>query len=75
MKITDRLGITHTETVQVPLGSPSKPMSPSRLIDKFIDCARYAAQPVGAARARQICDAIMKLESVEDVARDFMPLL
>jgi 2-methylcitrate dehydratase PrpD len=75
MTITDRFGAARAQTVKVPLGSPAKPISQSHLIDKFIDCARYAAQPVGAARARQICDAIMKLESVEDVARDFMPLL
>jgi 2-methylcitrate dehydratase PrpD len=75
MTITDRSGITHNETVQVPLGSPAKPMSQSRLIDKFIDCARYASQPIGAAQARQISDATLTLESIQDIALDFMPLL
>jgi 2-methylcitrate dehydratase PrpD len=75
VQVTDRFGATHAQTVQVPLGSPSKPLSQSRLIDKFIDCARYASQPVGTARARQICDATLTLESIQDVARDFLPLL
>ena len=72
MKITDRFGAVHAQTVQVPLGSPAKPMSQSRLVDKFIDCARYASQPIQAAQARRICDAALTLESTQDVARDFM---
>jgi 2-methylcitrate dehydratase PrpD len=75
MQVTNRFGTTHAQTVQVPLGSPAKPMSQSRLIDKFIDCARYASQPIQAARARQICDAALTLESIRDVAHDFMPML
>ena len=75
MKITDRFGATHARNVHVPLGSPAKPMSQSHLIDKFIDCARYASQPFQAMQARQICDATLALESNQNVARDFMPLL
>jgi 2-methylcitrate dehydratase PrpD len=75
MKITDRFGATFSGSVLIPLGSPSKPMSQSRLIGKFMDCARYASEPVEAARARQICDAALTLESIQDVARDFLPLL
>ena len=73
MKVTDRFGATHAEHVIVPLGSPAKPVSQSGLIDKFIDCAGYASQPIPAAQARQICDAALALESIRDVARDFMP--
>jgi hypothetical protein len=50
-------------------------MGKPRFIDKFIDCARYASRPIGAERARQICDAALTLESLQDVARDLMPLL
>ena len=75
MKITDRFGAAYSQSILIPLGSPAKPMSQSRLIDKFIDCARYASRPVGAARARQICDAALTLESIQDVAHEFMPLL
>jgi 2-methylcitrate dehydratase PrpD len=75
MKVTDRFGTTHAQTVLVPLGSPVNPMSQSRLIDKFIDCARYASQPIEAMRARLLCHAILGLESTQDVARELMPLL
>jgi 2-methylcitrate dehydratase PrpD len=73
VKITDRFGATFSRSVLLPLGGPANPMSQSRLIDKFIDCARYASRPIQATQARQICDATLSLESIQDVARNFMP--
>jgi 2-methylcitrate dehydratase PrpD len=53
--------------VETPLGHPSRPVPFDRLVAKFRDCCRYAAPPLSPARADDLLDLLMRLETVDDV--------
>jgi 2-methylcitrate dehydratase PrpD len=64
-------GEVRTYDVPVPLGHPSRPLDAAAMLAKFDDCARRARNPARAGLA----DAILRLESLGDLDRDFFPLL
>ncbi len=51
-----------------PLGDLANPMSYEQIVAKFLDCARYAAQPIPAENLQRIVELIDHLEQVPDVA-------
>lgn len=56
-----------TETVEAALGHPSRPLSDAQLIEKFRDCAGYAANPIPEAQLQTLIDALDSLETLDDV--------
>jgi 2-methylcitrate dehydratase PrpD len=75
LRISTRSGAAYSIEVSTPLGSPQNPLSEARFIEKFVDCAGYAALPLGAARAAEVAGAAFELDSINDVTAQFMPLL
>ncbi len=60
--------------IRSPLGSPENRLSTEQLKHKFTDCARNAVRPIPDDAVRAAVDAILRLESVQDVSellRDF----
>jgi 2-methylcitrate dehydratase PrpD len=60
-------GQRHTLWVDTALGHPSKPLSQARLVEKFLDCAQYAATPIPKQSLEAAVDAIDHLERLPDV--------
>src|SRR5690606_32233060 len=54
-----RDGSVQQHRVMQAAGHPDRPLSDSALIDKFIDCAAYAATPIGADAARTLAAQIL----------------
>ncbi|MCP5145908.1 MAG: MmgE/PrpD family protein [Gammaproteobacteria bacterium] len=48
-------------------GSPSNPMSEKALVEKFVDCAAAARQPLAPAEANQLAQTLLNLEAVSDM--------
>ena len=53
--------------VDLPLGSPERPLAETALMDKFVDCARYAASPLVSEEACRIATAIAGLEARDSI--------
>jgi len=68
-------GTRHELDVSFPLGHPRNPMTEDASIGKFMDCARYAANPTDESLARRISEIVLRLELLEDVGSQLMPLL
>ncbi len=60
-------GVVHEGRCEVPLGHPTRPMSPAQQRAKFVECAAHAVRSVGEARAAEIVDTVMRLEALTDV--------
>jgi 2-methylcitrate dehydratase PrpD len=73
--VTTVAGARFHARVDAPLGNPGNPMTEAAFIDKFLDCARYAARPIDAAGAARICEAVLDLDALDDVGSQLMPLL
>jgi 2-methylcitrate dehydratase PrpD len=73
--ITTLAGARYHARVDSPLGHPVNPMTEAAFIAKFVDCARYAAQPIDAAGARRICETVLDLDSLKDISSQLMSLL
>jgi 2-methylcitrate dehydratase PrpD len=73
--LTLRNGESAQVEIKNPLGHPENPMSQEAIVDKFVDCARYARAPLSIEAARRIADATLSLETSRDVGKEFMPLL
>ena len=58
-----------TESVEVALGHPSRPLSDAQLIEKFKDCAGYAANPLPEPQVQELIDSLGSLETLDDVGR------
>ncbi len=56
---------SHSDNVR---GSAANPLTWIDLVEKFSECARHAANPISPATTAQVCDAIHKIEEVDDVA-------
>jgi 2-methylcitrate dehydratase PrpD len=52
-------------------GAPANALSDRELVDKFVDCATRAAQPMEAERSRALAGQILSLEECPDVGRLF----
>ena len=75
VRITAGNGAVFERRIDTPFGHPRNPMPEAAFIDKFVDCARYAALPVEAARAHRISEMVLGLETIENVGSRLMPLL
>jgi hypothetical protein len=64
-------GRTLTAEVGEALGCPDRPLGEPALVEKFVDCARRAAQPLGEAGARALAKRILEIESCRDVGMLF----
>lgn len=58
-----------TESVEVSLGHPSRPLSDEQLIDKFRDCAGHAANPIPDTQLQTLIDALWSLETLSDIGQ------
>lgn len=65
-------GQARTYEVPVPLGHPSRPLEDEAMLAKFLDCAVRAKQPGAAA---DLAEAILRLETLDDLDRKFFPSL
>ncbi len=65
-----RDGRTLTHEVQQPLGGPDRPLGEEALIEKFVDCARYAVSPLNDTQARRVAASLVSLEG-GDVLKAF----
>ena len=52
-----------THEVQEPLGGPDRPLGEAALVEKFVDCARYAVSPMVADDARRVAAALGQLDT------------
>ncbi|MDB5859401.1 MAG: hypothetical protein JWQ76_3090 [Ramlibacter sp.] len=68
LRVRLRDGRELAEEVLQPLGDPARPMSDAALMEKFVDCARYAARPMGDAQAQRAAEAIGRLETAADLS-------
>lgn len=57
-----RDGREFARAVEKPLGCPQRPLGPAALMDKFIDCTRYAVTPLSPVQARGMAQAIGGLD-------------
>lgn len=58
-----RDGQTLTHTVQEPLGGPDRPLREAALVEKFVDCARYAVCALDEPQARRVAAALGSLDA------------
>lgn len=60
-----------SETLDVPLGAPSRSLSRDQLVDKFVNCAARAREPLGDGAARSLAEHILAIEAAPDVREIF----
>ena len=68
VEVTTRSGQQLSETVTIPLGHPSRPLSFDQIVTKFQDCAVHSASSISGDALERLVDRVEKLEQVEDVA-------
>ncbi len=69
-------GNTHSLRIDVPLGHPSRPMSPADFVAKAQDCFRVAARPLpddGPAELRRLVDGLETLDDVRKLVKVLQP--
>lgn len=66
LKLRD--GRALTSAVTRPLGDPQNPLSAGALLEKFVDCGRFAPVPIDETRARLIAAAIARLDEARDLS-------
>jgi len=64
-------GQVFEDSVHNASGCPDDPLSEDHLREKFIDCATRARVPLSRGRAAQLADAILSLETCDDVGALF----
>ena len=67
VEITMNDGAVLREQVDLPTGTPGRPLAFADIERKFADCLAHAGQPISAAKARQLVETVARLEEVEDV--------
>lgn len=67
VKVTLKNGISYSETVEHPLGSPERPLSFMDCEKKFKDCLNQAERPIPAEKTENLIRLIASLEEVNDV--------
>ncbi len=65
--VTMKDGAALAEQVDLPTGTPSRPLSFADIERKFEDCLTHAGQPISATRARQLVQTVARLEELQDV--------
>ena len=67
VSITTMGGAVLTEQVDLPTGTPSRPLSFADIERKFEGCLAHAGQPIPAAKAHRLVETIAQLDELEDV--------
>jgi len=67
VQITMKDGNVYTEQVNLPLGTPSNPLTFADCEVKFRDCIKHSIKPIPAANADQLVNLIKDLEKVSDI--------
>ena len=68
VEVTTRAGGRHrAEVTGHLLGHPERPLSRDRVLDKFHACLRFAARPITDSVARQLIEAVDRLETLPDI--------
>ncbi|HEY7301297.1 MAG TPA: MmgE/PrpD family protein [Xanthobacteraceae bacterium] len=67
VKVRTTGGTDHEAAIELPLGHKSRPVSRERLVKKFRDCCRHAAQPMAPESIEQIIATIDNLPELHDV--------
>jgi 2-methylcitrate dehydratase PrpD len=75
LTLRTRTGEMLSMHIENPLGHSSRPMGEQSLRDKFTSCANLAKHPMPASQMRQIADAVLRLDAVSDLSREFFVLL
>lgn len=65
--VTTTDGAVFAEQVDLPTGTPSRPLSFADIERKLRDCLAHAGQPISAARADRLVDTVAGLEELDDV--------
>lgn len=60
---------TLTRKVNVAYGHPSNPIGESALVDKFMNCAKYAARPIPPEKLGELSGLVLNLENVQNVCQ------
>ena len=71
MRIVLADGGVHSAEVDNALGCPARPLSEAALVEKFVSCATRAARGISEVEARQMAEAMLNLETCEDVGALF----
>jgi 2-methylcitrate dehydratase PrpD len=67
VQITMNDGAVFSDQVNLPTGTPGRPLAFADIERKFNDCLAHAGQPISAAKAEQLVETVARLERVEDV--------
>ena len=67
VEVTTRSGEALSETVPVPLGHPSRPLSMEQIVDKLRDCASHSARPMRGDTLERLVERVDRLEDVAEV--------
>jgi len=67
VEITTVAGQQYNCRIDKALGHPSKPLSYPRLVEKFLDCAQYAAHRIPKPMMDEIIETIENLEQAPDI--------
>ena len=62
-------GTERTASVEQPLGSSARPISPDRLKDKFRDCCSHAASNLTPPQIEALIEMVDNLETLDEVGR------
>lgn len=62
-------GHTLSETIEVALGHPSRPLSDAQLAAKFRDCAAHSATALTDAHMESLLEALWSLDALDDARR------
>jgi len=54
--------------IELPLGSPSRPMGFEAVAAKFLKCAPYAVRPLERGRLEELIETVSRLEDLPDVS-------
>jgi 2-methylcitrate dehydratase PrpD len=67
VRVTAKGGAVFTEQVDLPTGTPSRPLSFADVERKFHDCLTHANQPIPEDNAVRLVQAVAALEQVQDI--------
>ena len=67
MRITAKDGNVYTKQIDIPLGSPERPMTFDDCVTKFRDCASYSQGLISGDRIDRAVEMIRQLESLDNV--------
>lgn len=68
VEITLRSGRRYTSRIATPLGHATRPLTYEQIVNKFLDCASYAAKPIAKENLNKVTELVNGLEEVPDVA-------